>query len=538
MNLVLVLYPLSIQAKMTKNSFKGMGKVLVQGAPIHGSNGIMFDENDILHTASVTGNEIVSMDPKSGQILERFPALGPDDLTFGPDGSLYYTALMAGLVIRIEPDGTTTQQYVAQGVNPITFSADGRLFVALDFMGDGLYELDPQLIAAPTQIAGPPLTPFLGFLNGMDFGPDGLLYAPVWTGHRVVSIDVDASTFAMTTVCDEDFDTPAAVKFDSQGNLYVADQMKGEVSRIDVETGDKEVIATNIAGLDNLAFDSRDRLYVSHAGDGSIYEVLPSGQTRMISKGGMIAPGGVAVMSDAQAGESVFVADLWTLREFDGLTGKAESVERHDLTVPGDITSPMTVSADGENLILSSWFANTVQVWNPETRTLQEEYISFAFPLNAIGFQRDIAVAELGTHSVIWASDRSPISSGLFVPAGLAAIGDDLYVCDWASGLVWRIVTDGSPTMTMVAMGLSNPEGLAVDLDGNLIVVETGVGQLTRINPNAFNEKTVLVEGLEIAVVTGSIPTWIFNGVAVGSNGDIYVTGDGANVLYRFKPSI
>jgi len=117
-----------------------------------------------------------------------------------------------------------------------------------------------------------------------------------------------------------------------------------------VETGDKEVIATNLAGLDNLAFDSRDRLYVSHAGDGSIYEVLPSGQTRMISKGGMIAPGGVAVMPDAQAGESVFVADLWTLREFDGLTGKAESVERHDLTVPGDITSPMTVSADGEKL--------------------------------------------------------------------------------------------------------------------------------------------------------------------------------------------
>ena len=535
---VMFLFPLNVQAKMTKNTFNGMGKVLVQGALIHGANGIMFDENDRLYIASVMGNEILVMDPKSGMILERFPAVGPDDLAFGPDGSLYYTAIMAGMVVRIKPDGTITQQFVAPGVNPITFSEDGRLFVALDFLGDGLYELDPNLVDPPIQIAGIPFTPFLGFLNGMDFGPDGLLYAPVWTGARVVSIDVDASPFAMTTVCDEDIGTPAAVKFDSQGNLYVADIEKGEVSRIDVETGDKEVIATDLAGLDNLAFDSRDRLYVSHGGDGSIYQILPSGETRMISKGGMIFPGGVAVMPDAHAGESVFVGDIFTLREFDGLTGKAESVERHILTVPGGITSPFTVSTDGDNLILSSWFGNAVQVWNPGTRTVEEEYLGFVIPLNAIGFQDDIAVAELGTGSVVWASDGSIIASGLFVPAGLAAIGDDLYVSDWASGIVWRIVTGGSPTMTMVARELSKPEGLAVDLDGNLLVVESGAGQLTRINLATVNDKTILVEGLEIGTeVPGAPPTMIFNGVAVGATGYIFVTGDVANVLYRFKPT-
>jgi len=530
-------FMLSVQAKLTKNSFNGTGKVLVQGAPIHGANGIMFDGNDQLYIASVVGREIVVMDPKSGRILERLGTdkgvEGPDDLTFGPDGSLYWASILTGEVGRLSPDGTVKKQFVALGVNPITFSDDGRLFVALDFLGDALYELDPDLVDPPRLIAGN-----LGFLNGMDWGPDGYLYGPIWTQGRVVRIDVDSDPFEMEPVADG-FGTPAAVKFDSKGNLFVADQMLGEISRVDTVTGDKQVVATGLSGLDNLAFDSHDRLYVSHAGDGSIHQILPSGKTRTVSKGGMILPGGVAVIPHPHPGESIFVADLWTLREFDGLTGRPGMVERHDLTVPGDITSPMTVSADGDNLILSSWFANEVQVWNPETSTVVEDYLGFAVPLNAIGFQGDIAVAELLTGSVVWASNRSTIASGLYVPAGLAATEDDLWVSDWVTGIVWQIVDDGVIIpKAFVAGGLLGPEGLAVDLDGSLLVVESGAGQLSRINPETGIVSTV-VDGLELGAgaVPDYPPTWAFNGVAVGSTGYIYVTGDVANVLYRFKPT-
>ena len=68
------------------------------------------------------------------------------------------------------------------------------------------------------------------------------------------------------------------------------------------------------------------------------------------------------------------------------------------------------VSADGDNLILSSWFANEVQVWNPETGTVVEDYPDFAVPLNAIRFQGEIAVAELLSGSVVRASDGSPLA--------------------------------------------------------------------------------------------------------------------------------
>lgn len=63
-------------------------KVLVNGSPIHGANGIIFDSKDRLHIASLFGGEIVVMDTKNGNIIDRMGSdqgvKGPDDLIFGP----------------------------------------------------------------------------------------------------------------------------------------------------------------------------------------------------------------------------------------------------------------------------------------------------------------------------------------------------------------------------------------------------------------------------------------------------------------------
>jgi sugar lactone lactonase YvrE len=158
--------------------------------------------------------------------------------------------------------------------------------------------------------------------------------------------------------------------------------------------------------------------------------------------------------------------------------------------------------------------------------------------LNAIKFGSEIVIAELsaGSGRVIRASDDSVIADIYGVPMGLAAIGDNLYVADWALGWVVQIVTNGVPTYVPVAMGLSNPVGLAVDLDGNLVVVESGAGRVSRINLET-GEVSMLVDGLELGITSLTIPWGNFNGVAVGSTGYIYVTGDKANLLYRLKPT-
>ncbi len=552
----------STDLKDGKPDQKVVMQMIAKGATIHGTNGINFGPDGNLYVASVVGREIIVMDKLNGVIINRFgPEVGvqgPDDLVFGPDGSIYWTDIMIGEVGRMTPDGIVTKQIIAPGVNPITFSPDGRLFVGLCFMGDGLYELDPELIAPPRPIIeATPENPYpLGFLNAFDFGPDGRLYGPVFAGGMVISVDVGAPGDPPSLNPWEDgtiqvvatgFTWPAATKFDpNNGHLTLLDQT-GEVFRIDHLTGAKTLIANLEDGLDNLAFDSDGNLYISNADHGWIAELLPDGQDRTISPGGMINAQGVAVMQGSDGTDVVFVADFFRLRTFNGLSGKAGFVYKGHLipnpTLPV-LTMPMTISGDGENLVISSWFGNAVQVWNPKTDQVIEHY-SMPVPLNAIRFGDDIVVADLGMGGVVWASDHTMIlpmdGEHVFLPAGLLADKETLWVADWATGMVWRIVFEGKTPMASVpvAFGLSNPEGMALDTDGSLLVMEAGAGRISRIDP-ATGAVTVLVDGLTPGMQgpEGFPPTWGFDGLAVGSAGAVYFTDNANSALYRIRPRV
>jgi sugar lactone lactonase YvrE len=506
-------------------------RVLVKGSPIHGANGLAFDSRDRLHIASVLGREIVVMDPKTGKILDRLGTdvgvESPDDLTFGPPGSIYqddvfWTAIFTGEVGRLAPDGTkTTAGQVFPGVNPITFSDDGRLFVAHDFFGfAGLFEIDPDGVNPAVM-----LDPNFYNLNAFDFGPDGLLYGPIFQ-EKIIKIDVDSGSPPLWS---EDLLNPfasAAVKFDSHGTMFALNEDR--VVQIDPYTGEVAHVAYVGHGLDNLAFDSHGRIYVSSYVDGTIYRILPSGRARVLSKGGMIVPGGIAVLPGDRGGDSVFVADGFSYRAFNARTGRPGVVEE----VFGNA---QTIAPFGDNLVSSGWFASTVEVRDPETLAVIDGPYLFDVPLNAIEFQGDFAVAELGSGKVV-RGDHTPIAEGFFVPSGLAASGDDLWVADWATGFVFQIVDNGAPVNIPVASDLVMPEGLAVNVDGSLLVVEAGAGRLSRIDLDT-GDVTVIAEGLEFSgpAVPGYPPTSVFSGVAVGPSGHIYVTGDGASLLYRFK---
>jgi len=251
------------------------------------SNGITFDTDDILYVTSILNSEIVSMDRETGEVLQRLGAdqgvTGPDDVTVAPDGTLYWTNYSSGEACR-RADGTTTCQFVGAFINPITISDGGRLFAAtaMPIFSDALYELDPDLVQAPQRIFNN-----AGMLNGMDWGPDGFLYAPSWTEANIFRIDVDSCDESEScdreTIVDGTIAMPAAVKFDSRGNLYALDSSSGEVLQVDTTTGSLTRIATLLAGLDNLAFDSEDRLFVSNIVTGLVVEVLTDGTTRIVS---------------------------------------------------------------------------------------------------------------------------------------------------------------------------------------------------------------------------------------------------------------
>ena len=66
----------------------------------------------------------------------------------------------------------------------------------------------------------------------------------------------------------------------------------GEITKINIQTGEKTVVATVRPGIDNLAIADDNRLFISHFVDGGVAEIEANGHERV--------PGNVAVRVEAK----------------------------------------------------------------------------------------------------------------------------------------------------------------------------------------------------------------------------------------------
>ncbi len=481
-----------------------------------------------LYVASVGGTEITIHDPETGEILDRLGpdqgVNGPDDVFIADDGTVYWTDLLAGNVGMISPDGTTTTQLVGPGVNPITMSDDGRLFVARVFLGDGLYELDPMLVSDPI-----PLDETLAGLNAFDFGPDGQLYAPSFFTGDVVRIDVDADVIAPEIVA-SGFGVPSAVKFNSAGEPHVVDLAGGTVSKLDLATGDSEELLQIDATIDNIAIDADDRIFAIAGSDNQVHRI-DGDQVTVLGEAGFGLPGGVAVSPDG----TVWVADFFAMQGFSEADPTTPATSFYDrFAAPGEaFAGAASVSADGDNLIITNAFSGSVQVLDPATGDIIEDVRDVVFPVNAIRYGDRLVAAQAGGGNVVNANDLTDVLIGdLAIPFGLATDGTTLYVGDWATGNIWAVDETGPRILTE---GLAQPEGMAVD-DDRLLVVETGTQQVIAIDL-ATGDTSPVITGLDFSapVVEGFLPTGMLSDVTIGPDGAIYVSDDGVNSVYRFE---
>ncbi len=524
-----ILIALPVQAAETRT------RTLVTGAQFQGANGIRVSPEGPVYVTSAVGSRIDALDPRSGKRLQTWGqaqgVFGPDDLAFAPDGRLYFTAFFTGEVMRLTADGQAELvARVGPGANAISFSDSGRLFVSRVFLADELYEIDPAGLQAPRLIRQG-----LGGLNAMDFGPDGYLYGPLWFKGQVIRLDVDSGDYGVVA---EGIDTPAAVKFSPDGRLHAIDQHQGTVLRIDVDTGAKHVVAYPGLGADNLDFDARGRMYITNAHEGGVSRVLPNGRVRALSPGGLAMAAGIT----SHRGELV-VAAAQSLRRYDAQTGREIEVVHASIGDPTTVATPLTVSTFGERLLVTSWFSNTVQVWDPVRQSVVTTHRDFQVPLNAIDLDGDIVVAELAAHRVVrrkaGTADTEVLMAGIAVPTGLAAAGGDLYAADWLSGTVYQLMAGDMVLATphAVVTGLSRPEGMALDAEGRLLVVETGQRRLLRIDPRDAGIE-VLADELAVGLsgVPGYPPSWLLSSVTLDACGRITLTQDLNNSLLRVVP--
>jgi hypothetical protein len=156
-----------------------------------------------------------------------------------------------------------------------------------------------------------------------------------------------------------------------------------------------------------------------------------------------------------------------------------------------------------------------VQVVDPWSGEVLESYAA-GFPYEAVRLGADLAMVDLMAGGVVWVSTGEAIlpmdDQQVFLPVGLATDGERLWVSDWATGIVWQVAFEGGSALPAVpvALELLNPEGLALDDHGGLLVVESGAGRLSRIDL-ATGGVAEIATGLELGLpaIAGIPPAYL-----------------------------
>src|SRR5215218_9508095 len=455
---------------------------LVPGSAFHGVHGLGIDKTGRLFAGSVAGAALYEVDIAGGTAKVAIPApVGMAvDVAFAPDGTMAWTGFLTGDLYSRKGDGPVKKLASGlPGINSLAYRKDGRLYATQVFLGDALYEIDVEGVKPPRKIMEK-----MGGLNGFEFGPDDKLYGPLWFKGQVAKVDVDKAELSVVA---DGFKVPAAVNFDSKGNLWVVDTALGQLVRVDPNSGAKTMVAQLKPSLDNLAIDDKDRIFVSNMADNGNQEIDPeTGAARQIIIGKLALPGGIAVVSDG-AKDTIYVADVFAYRTVDGATGEvSESARMHADGVT--LEYPMSATARGEDVLLSSWFTGTVQLIDRKTGKTREMLHGFKAPHDAIMLgDGTILVNELGTKSLVRASgehgnDRKVLISTLEGPVGLVGGSKgEVYLTEAFAGQVSKVEANGEKTV--VAKDLKSPEGIALAPDGKLIVAEVGARRIIQIDP-------------------------------------------------------
>jgi streptogramin lyase len=361
-----------------------------------------------------------------------------DDIAFAPDGTMAVDRLPDRRPLLAQ--GRRPGQKLASGlpgINSLAFRKDGRLYATQVFLGDALYEIDVEGVKPPRKIMEK-----MGGLNGFEFGPDDMLYGPLWFKGQVAK---GRRRQGRASVVADGFKIPAAVNFDSKGNLWVVDTALGQLVRVDPKTGAKKMVAQLKPSLDNLAIDDKDRIFVSNMADNGIQEVDPeTGSAKQLIIGKLALPGGIGVFLRRRQGHDLR-RRRFAYRTVDGTTGEvSEPARMHADGVT--LEYPMSATAKGDDVLLSSWFTGTVQVIDRKTGKTREMLHGFKAPHDAIMLgDGSILVSELGSKSLVRASgehgkDRHVVVGGLEGPVGLVAgPSGSAYLTEAFAGLVAKV---------------------------------------------------------------------------------------------------
>ena len=502
---------------------------LLPASGLFGANGMQFGPDGRLYVAQAFGSQVTAININSGslEIISPLggPIVAPDDVAFDSSGTMYATEVMSARVCARSPDGKV--RVVADnlpGANGITVHQD-RVFIDEFRRGGRIFELYPHTGRAPRLI-----TDDLRGPNALMVGPDGKLYYPLVPLGEVWRVDIE--TRAREKVGDG-LKSPPAVKFNRRGELIVPQAGNGEVVRIDVQSGAKTVIAQVRPGIDNLAFSPDNRLFISHFVDGGVAEVATDGNSaeRVLVPGGLVGPWGIACGSAGQlyVNDGLSLAILSPTREITRLGGLLDN------SFPGFVRS-LAAGAPGE-LWLTTITGDVVQYF-PDGRPFKILVRKLQQPYGLAGAADGaVVVAEAGSGQLLRvdaAGQVSTVTTGLSQPCEVVTANDGtLFVSELGKGRVVKVEAGGA--VASVIDGLDKPKGIALRQDA-LLVLDRGTKELRAVQL-ATGQQHILATHLPVGDPPGCSrgPMDFSGGLAVGSDGTVYIAGDGEGSVLMLR---
>ena len=211
---------------------------------------------------------------------------------------------------------------------------------------------------------------------------------------------------------------------------------------MDINTGDKQVVAHVDPPTDNLAVSADDLIYVSHPCDNGIEEINPkTGSIRQIAKGTMGLPGGLMMLDD-DGTESLLINSLICRGIADSQTGALSRLPRR-----GEAIWASMADVKDNRMIVSSFVFGSIQWVELDTGEPTKTLFGFQAPY-AVKFRSD----------------------------------GDVLLAEHGSGRILRVSTTEEDTREVLLEGLGGPLDMAMIDDDNFYVTESDSGDLSKIN--------------------------------------------------------
>jgi trimeric autotransporter adhesin len=318
-------------------------------------------------------------------------------------------------------------------------------------------------------------------------GTDGIITTFAGDGYAgFYDKDDNASDDVLPDAIDSEFNKPADVAVDGNGNVYIADTSNQVVRKVtsagkismfagDASAGFKgdngEAIKAGLIAPIALSIDGSGNVYIMSNGDGRIRRVDTKGVITTV------AGNGVPGFTDGAAGSA----------QFNFPTG---------LAVDG---SGNVYVADSLNLRIRKITGGSVS-----------------------------SVAGNGNFS--YSGDNGPaLNAQLSSPLGVAAdASGNVYIADTANSTVRRVSREGT-IVNVLGTGqpgsgdnqLSAPQAVAVDAAGNLYIADTLNGRIRRVSGGA------------VSTIGGTDNFFTPTGVAVDASGNVYVADLNRHIVRR-----